>query len=190
MSRCQIRFDRFGTEQNSGFSTVLIAEIDHRAINWGNASSGGKTSPIVGLKLGFMEFIVDEEAVGHAKLKALRENFHKPNAKIDAALIESTTLEDRRDAAEAAIAAEHFETANWIEPSVLFDVIVMHVLEAVAVNITTGKLSCFLDEILRQVESETAWAKRQGYSNAKAELRNWLGVGGYGGGFGDFSGDK
>jgi len=185
VSSCQIRFDRFGIEHNSGFSTVLIAEIDNRALNWGNASSGGKTSPIVALKLGFMEFVVDEEVVGHAKLKALRENFYKPNAKLDAKLIEDTTPEDRRDAAEAAIAAEHFEIANWIEPKVLFDVIVLNVLETVATKLQTVTLENFLSKILLQAASEAAWAKRQGYNDAKVELRNWLGVDGYGGVFPD-----
>lgn len=157
----------------------MIAEIGHRQINWGSSQqrSYQERDYFVVVKIGFMEFKVDQHVVGEKRLRALRDNFYKKDVRLDPALLESTTPENRRDAAEAAIQADDVDMAAWIAPDVLFDSIVVDVLTHVAGHMNYEVLAKLLTGVMTEMKSEVDWAERRGRDAAKAELRKWLGTG-------------
>ena len=176
----EIRLDKSATEagaagDRSGYSTVLVAEDAHRAIHWGNASYRGKSSPIVTVKIGFLSIVVDEEVVGKKRMYALRTTFGT-DKKVDPEMLRLTTLTDRLDAVAAAIAVEHFEIAAAIEPSVLFDMIVVDVLCAFKDQMTFSHLSGLINGAMQEIKVEKERAHDQGVHDAKRELREWLGL--------------
>ena len=170
----EIRLDEFGRERSS-YSTVIIAEEGERSIHWGNASHRGETRPIVTVKLGFLSITVDEAIFGKEGKKRLsalhhRYTFQIIDEKQEAQRIADTTLENRIAAAFAAIAASDYELACNIEPSVLFDQIVIAAVNALAGHITIDHIA----GIMREAEHESERVFRRGIDAAKAELREWL----------------
>ena len=172
----EIRLDEFGSERSS-YSTVLIAEEDARAIHWGNASHRGETRPIVTVKIGFLSVTLDESVFGKdgkKKLSALhhRYSFQIVDEKQEERRIADTTPENRVQAASAAIAAGNYEIACNIEPSALFDMIVLEAVATLASRITAEHIA----GILREASHESDHVYRRGFEAAKAELRKWLGT--------------
>lgn len=157
---------------------MKIAEIEHRQINWGSSQQRNyqERDYFVVVKIGFMEFKVDQHVVGEKRLRALRDNFYKKDARLDPALLEATTPENRRDAAEAAIQADDADTAAWIAPDVLFDSIVVDVLTHVAGHMNYEVLAQLLSGVFTEMKRETESARLRGRDATKAELRKWLGV--------------
>lgn len=170
----EIRLDEFGAVHSS-YSTVTIAEEGERSIHWGNASHRGETRPIVTVKIGFLSITVDEsifDSTGKKKLSALhhRYTFQIIDEEQEAQRIATTTPENRVEAACAALAAGDYELACNIEPSVLFDMIVIAAVHTLAGRITVEHIAC----ILRAASHEAAMIHRRGMDDAKAELRKWL----------------
>lgn len=172
----EIRLDEFGAERSS-YSTVIIAEDGERSIHWGNASHRGETRPIVTVKIGFLSLTVDEAVfgpTGKKKLSALHHRYHFQiiNEEQEAKRIADTTLENRIGAAFAAIEANDYELACNIEPSVLFDLVVLDGVKALVSRMTVEHIGGIMHEAAREGER----IHRRGMDAAKAELRKWLGT--------------
>lgn len=170
----KIRLDELSLD-NSGYSTVKIAEDGDRAIHWGNASHRGETRPIVTAEIGFLSITVNESALGPTgkkKLSALhnRHVFQIVDEKEEEQRLANTTPANRFDAAHAAIMVGDYELACNIEPSVLFDMIVLTCVKVLAENITVEHIA----GIMREAEHESERVFRRGIDAAKAELREWL----------------
>lgn len=170
----EIRLDEFGAERSS-YSTVTIAEEDERSIHWGNASHRGETRPIVTVKLGFLSITVDEAVFGEHGKKKLSALHHRHTFQIideaqEAQRLADTTPENRTEAACAAISAGDYELACNIEPGVLFDMVVVAAVHALAGRITVEHIAC----ILREAAHEAKRIHRRGIDDAKAELCAWL----------------
>lgn len=157
-------------------STVVIAQDGHRSLHWGNASYRGESRPIAVLKFGFLEITVDEHVAGKSRLQALRDTFYSKDARIDATTFATTTPTDRHDAATAAVTVGHFEIAASIEPHVLLDLIVLDIIDEFARSLTPEVLCDFIDAALQVAQDSRAAGLRDGREDAKAELRQFLGI--------------
>lgn len=179
----EIQLDEFACSNACrSSSTVKIAEENarsihwgDRSIHWGNASHHGETRPIVTVKIGFLSITVDEAifgANGKKKLSALHHRyvFQIIDEKQEQQRLVDTTPANRFDAATAAIKADDYELACNIEPTVLFDMIVLTAVQALAKNVTVEHIA----GILREASYESDRIYRQGFAAAKAELRTWL----------------
>jgi hypothetical protein len=169
----EIRLDEFGAERSS-YSTVIIAEDGERSIHWGHASHRGETRSIATVKIGFLSITVDDHVIGKDKLKALHHRYHFQivDDEQEAAVAASTTLESRIEAAYAAIAAGDYELACNIEQGVLFDMVTLAAVNALAGRITGEHIM----GILRAAKNQADSIHRRGMHDAKAELRKWLGT--------------
>ena len=178
--RREIRLD---THSESGYSTVLVAEDSYgRSIHWGSITSALNSHRIVTVQASFLSVFVDEEVVGYQKLKALRDAASRhargEEVKIDRRVLEeSTTPENRRDAAIAAIIADHPATAAEISWTTLFDTIVDTVLRVFIARMTPMEILRLLDAAKDEVQNADRRGYDRGVQDTKAELRDWLGVG-------------
>jgi len=170
----EIRLDEFGNG-GSGYSTVIIAKEGERSIHWGNASHHGETRPIVTIKIGFLSITVDEAIFGPSGKQRLSALHHRYCFQIideekEAQKIAVTTPANRFDAACAALAVDDYELACNIEPSALFDRIVLDAVHTLARYMTVDHIA----GILREASHESDRVFRRGFDAAKAELRAWL----------------
>lgn len=170
-----VRLDLFALNNggSTSMSTAIIAEDGDCAINWGNASHRGELSPVVTVKIGFLHITVDEHAVGKDKLVALRDSYHfKARERREKLLAEiKTSSTNIFDAAVAAAAAGQYVVACEANPSVVFNMIVVIALREFAQGITPEHIA----GVLNAAKAVGNDCRREGYAQAKAELRRWLG---------------
>lgn len=178
MTEHVIRLDRFGREHvpGSGYSTVLVAEIDMRSLHWGNASYRGETSPIVALKYGFLSIVVDEWPGACPYLQALHDRWRHVRDPALQRVFADTPTQDRRDAAEAARLANNCKLAAQLEPAVLFEPIACGVLDTYVSAVTHDLtvLTAMIDRANVAIDRAHQSGIFDGQALAKEQLRRWL----------------
>lgn len=184
MMEYHVRLDSVG---RGSYSTALVAEIGQQSLHWGSASDGGNSVGIVTLKWGFIAITVDDKQVGKQRLQAMENASgvvmrRKPE---QPAPTEPVDPVKRREAAEAALAADDFKLASEIDPAVLFASIVRAIMAHYAKSMNADSLSKLIEQAHRHADTERASSFEIGRSASKHELRSWLGVGGGRGTFDD-----
>lgn len=169
----EIRLDEQGRRgEQTGGSTVLIAEVGDTSIHWGRHGTRGQTQPIVTVKLGPFVIYIDEALAGSARLQALRDHCYR-GAPVDA--VESTP-ENRHDAALAAAAVDDYKLAASIAPRVLFDAIVRDTLTYLSRCMNVTILSGIIEATRETVKLAGAYAFEEGREDAREEIRASLGL--------------